>query len=113
MNIIKSMDWYTIEFLYPIAFKRFKERMFPNLGIISISSLYFYDIKKLYYFFDKEGVYLTTEICKPSQWIFSVSLSNGVVFGLGDCSKQNREDIEVEGFYECFKILDKKMRNIL
>lgn len=111
MNIIKNMDWYTIEFLYPIAFKRFKERMFPNLGIISLSSLCLYDIKKLYYFFDKEGVYLTTEMYKPSQWVFSISMSCGIVFGIGGSSKPNREDIETDGFYECFKILDKKMRN--
>ena len=107
------MDWYEIEFLYPIAFKRFKERMFPNLGIISLSSLCLYDIKKLYYFFDKEGVYLTTEMYKPNQWIFSISISCGVVLGIGGMSKPNREETEIEGFYECFKILDKKMRDIL
>jgi hypothetical protein len=104
------MDWYTVEFLYPVAFNRFKDRMFPNLGIISISCLQHYDLKKLYQFFDKEGVYLITEMCKPQSWVFSVSLSNGVVFGLGDSSKPNRDEIESEGFYECFRILDKKLR---
>ena len=54
--IIKHMDWYVIEYLYPISFQRFKDTMFPNVGIISLSTLGLYDTKKLYQFFDKEGV---------------------------------------------------------
>ena len=51
------IDWYTIEYLYPESFKRFTNTMFPNMGVLSISSLEGYDIKKLYHFFDKEGIY--------------------------------------------------------
>jgi hypothetical protein len=105
------IDWYMTQFLYPVAFKRFIDVMFPNIGIISISILEFYDMKKLYQFFDKEGIYLTTEMYKPNVWTFTVSLHNGIVFGPGNGSKTNREEIEYEGFLECFKILEKLLRS--
>ncbi len=109
--IIKNMDWYVVEYLYPNAFNRFKATMFPNMGVISISTLGLYDSKKLYQFFDKEGVYLTIEMYTPSQWVFSVSLKNGIVFGPTQDSKTTREETETEGFLECFKILDKLIKN--
>lgn len=109
--IIKHMDWYVIEYLYPISFQRFKDTMFPNVGIISLSTLGLYDTKKLYQFFDKEGVYLTIEMYNPNQWVFSVSLKNGVVFGPTQESKPTREETETEGFIECFKILDLKLKD--
>ena len=109
--IIKHMDWYVIEYLYPISFQRFKDTMFPNVGIISLSTLGLYDTNKLYQFFDKEGVYLTIEMYNPNQWVFSVSLKNGVVFGPTQESKPTREETETEGFIECFKILDLKLKD--
>ena len=42
------MDWYIVQYLYPKAFKRFTDVMFPNVGVISLSTLEFYDVKKLY-----------------------------------------------------------------
>ena len=104
------MDWYMVQFLYPIAFKRFTDIMFPNVGVISVSTLEFYDMKKLYQFFDREGVYLTTEMYKPNSWSFTVSLYNGIVFGPGQESKTTRDEIECEGFLECFKIMEKLLR---
>ena len=101
------IDWYSIEYLYPNSFKRFIGVMFPNVGILSISTLECYDTKKLYYFFDKEGVYLTIEMYNPSQWVFSISLSNGIVFGPTQDSKTTRNEVEYDGFIECFRILDK------
>ena len=50
------IDWYSVEYLYPSSFKEFTNVMFPNVGVLSLSTLEFYDVKKLYYFFDKEGV---------------------------------------------------------
>ena len=44
------MDWYSIEYLFPKAFKRFAEVMFPNVGLLSLNTLEFYDTKKLYQF---------------------------------------------------------------
>jgi hypothetical protein len=105
------MDWYSAEYLFPKAFKRFGEVMFPYVGIVSLSTLECYDIKKLYQFFDKEGVYLTIEMYNPHQWVFSVSLQNGIVFGPTQESKTSREDIELDGFLECFRILEKKLEN--
>ena len=105
------MDWYVINYLYPKAFERFAELMFPNVGVISLSTLKFYDARKLYQFFDKEGVYMTTEMYNPNQWVFTVSLHNGIVFGPMQCSRQNRDECELDGFVECFKILDKLIRD--
>ena len=70
------MDWYTVEYLYPDGFKKFTEKMFPYVGVVSLTTLESYDIKKLYNFFDKEGIYLTIEMYNPNQWVFSISLQN-------------------------------------
>jgi len=105
------IDWYSIEYLYPSSFKKFTSTMFPNVGVLSLSTLEFYDTKKLYYFFDKEGVYLTIEMYNPHQWVFSISLSNGVVFGPTQDSKTTRSEVEYDGFNECFRILDKLIRD--
>jgi hypothetical protein len=107
------MDWYVIEYLYPIAFQRFKDTMFPNVGVISLSTLGLYDSKKLYQFFDKEGVYLTIEMYNPYQWVFSVSLKNGIVFGPTQDSRTTRDETETDGFLECFRILDKKLKETI
>ena len=104
------MDWYVVEFLYPASFSRFIKTMFPNVGILSTSTLEYYDIKKLYRFFDKEGIYLTIEMYKPSQWVYSISLHNGIVIGPEQEPKQNREDVECDGFVSCFGALDKQLR---
>lgn len=105
------MDWYCVEYLYPRAFTRFKDVMFPNVGIISLSTLDFYDIKKLYGFFDNEGVYLTTEMYHEESWGCTISL-NGVTIGLGGDSIRTRSEAESFGFIECFKLLDKRIDNI-
>jgi hypothetical protein len=104
------IDWYVIEFLHPHALKRFTDVMFPNTGVLSLSTLHIYDIKKLYQFFDKEGVYLTVEMYNPNQWVFSIALDSGVILGPTQESKKTREDVEYEGFLECFRILDKKLK---
>jgi hypothetical protein len=107
------MDWYVVEFLYPQAFKRFQDKMFPNLGIISLSILEGYDTKKLFGFFDREGIYLNIEMYNPHQWAYSISLHCGVVFGPTQESKKTRDEIESDGFLECFKILQSKISGIL
>ena len=68
------MDWYVIEYLFPSAFKKFKETMFPNVGVLSLVTLELYDNKKLYQFFDKQGIYLNIEMLNLYQWVFSISL---------------------------------------
>lgn len=103
------MEWYTIEFLYPKAFNKFVKTMFPNVGLLTVSTLENYDIKKLYKFFDEEGIYLTLEMYNPHQWVCSISLENGIVFGPTIESRTTREDCETEGFFECFRILEKIM----
>ena len=105
------MDWYTIKYLYPDAFERFAKSMFPNTGIVSLSTLYYYDTKKLYYFFDKEGMYLLIERYNKSIWNYTISLHNGVSLGPGENSKKSREECEEEGFLHCFKMLDKCIRD--
>lgn len=111
--ITGMMDWYAIEFLYPESFKRFARIMFPNIGIPSIYCLDCYDIKKLYKFFDNEGVYMTIESFSPNHWAYTISLHNGVCLGPGNISASSRELMEIEGFFECFKILDRKIRGLV
>jgi hypothetical protein len=38
-------------------------------------------------------------------------LANGVVIGTKNQSKKTREEIEIDGFFECFKLLDKKLNH--
>jgi len=53
------IDWYEIEYLYPMSLNTFSKMMFPNVGLPCLSVLCYYDIKKLYRFFDKNGIFLT------------------------------------------------------
>lgn len=103
------MDWYEIEYLYPKGFERFKEVMFPHTGLISLTTLEFFDTKKLYHFFDKEHIYLIVEFLKPDQWIYTIT-TNDIVLGPGEFQK-TRENCELIGFNDCFKILDKKLND--
>lgn len=104
------MDWYVIQYLYPNAMGRFCETMFPNLGVPCVSVLEFYDIKKLYHFFDKQGIFLTVEMYAKDMWICTISLDNGRVFAPSNQSKSKREEIEIEGFEECFRLLETKIK---
>lgn len=102
------VDWYYIKNNYPKSFDKFIQNMFPNVGIPCITSLNFFDIKKLYKFFDINGVYLHIEMYSKNQWVFTISF-NGFVIANGIDSKSTREEIEVDGFRECFKMLEKKL----
>lgn len=104
------MDWHKIESTYPESFKEFISSMFPNVGLLSISTLNYFDIKKLYKFFDNKGIYLTIEMYNRNMWGYSISLDNGIVIGLTNEGKKNREDVEMEGFIECFKILNRLLQ---
>jgi hypothetical protein len=44
-------------------------------------------------------------------WVYMVSLDNGRVIAPSQDSKKKREDVEVQGFYECFQLLESKLRN--
>lgn len=103
------MDWYVIQHLYPKAYEHFVNKMFPNTGIISNSILKFFDIRKLYSFFDKEEIYLTIEMYNPYQWVFSICNNYSVTFGPFNGSKESRLEIEIEGFTCCFQTLEKKI----
>lgn len=105
------IDWYDIEYLYPESFNRFIGIMFPNVGVVSTSILKHFDVKKLYYFFDKEGVYLTVEKCCPHIWVYGISTDKGTAFGNGSSNGSTREEIEMDGFIECFRVLEKKLKH--
>jgi hypothetical protein len=107
------MDWYVVEYLFPSAFKKFKEVMFPNVGVLSLVTLELYDNKKLYQFFDKQGIYLNIEMLNVHQWVFSISLKNGIVYGPTQDSRYTREESELDGFFDCFRILDKQIKEYL
>lgn len=99
------MDWYEIEYLYPNSYKRFVETMYPNMGIISISVLKNFNIKNLYNFFDKQGIYLILELNSINTWSFIIKKDNWIL-NHGYETKYNREEIENIGFYYCFKQLE-------
>lgn len=107
------IDWYVIEYLYPESYKKFCEVMFPNVGVITPSILNNYDLKKLFQFFDNNGVFLNIEKCYQNQWIYHIIIENGLgktnVYANG--IKTTRNEIEIDGFIECFKLLDKKIRS--
>ena len=103
------IDWYVIEYLYPRSYRKFTDTMFPNVGVISISTLNLFDNKKLFKFFDNLGVFLNIEMYNKHQWVFSISLDNGIVFGPSQTSKPTREEVECDGFNECFRVLEKKL----
>jgi hypothetical protein len=107
------MDWYTIEFLYPESFDRFAKTMFPNVGLISTYTLSHFDVKKLYNFFDKEGIFLHLEMYSLHRWAYSISLDCGTVLCPSTEIKSSRTEVEYDGFYDCFRLLDKKIRDKL
>ena len=104
------MDWYIIEYLYPQSFKKFTDIMFPNVGVVSVSTLSCYDIKKLYGFFDREGVYLIVENYGKNSWLYTITLHNNFTLVPLQTNKESREEIEIDGFTECFKILNNKIK---
>lgn len=106
------MDWYFIKNNCPKSFEKFIQNMFPNVGVPCITSLNLFDDRKLYKFFDDNGVFLNIEMYSKNQWVFTISLNNGYVIGNGINSKPTREEIEIEGFKECFKMLEKKLEMV-
>jgi hypothetical protein len=103
------IDWYHIKKTFPKSFEKLANQEFPNVGMPCVMSLGFFGLKKLYRFFDNNGVFLNIEMYNKNQWSFTISLHNGFVIGGGTNTKQTREEIEVEGFMECFKMLEKKL----
>ncbi len=103
------MEWYIIEYLYPSAYKLFTDKMFPNIGLLSTTLLKNYDLKKLYNFFDGQGIYLNVEIILPQQWCYHISRKDNYYVKTGNKNFQTRESCEVDGFTNCFLLLDKKI----
>jgi len=106
------MNWYDIQYLYCDSMELFCSTMFPNVGVPSISVLEFYDIKKLYSFFDKQGIYLTIEMYTKNNWSYTISLENEKMIITSKESKNKREEIEYDGFEECFRLLNKKLETM-
>jgi hypothetical protein len=103
------MDWYTIEYLYPKSFEKFVNTMFPTTGVASTFVLGCFEIKNLYGFFDKEGIFLNVEKLDKYQWIYTISLDKGYIFSSSNHNFMTREETEIDGFTECFRLLDKKL----
>lgn len=100
------LNWKKIKTSYPNSFEKFVETMFPYVGVIGVSTLSLYDVKKLYYFFDKQGIYLTIERIGPSQWLYTISFNDGSVISPKQSSRESRELVELDGFMECFRVLN-------
>lgn len=103
------LNWKKIKVLFPHSYNRFVDVMFPYVGVIGLSTLYLFEVNKLYYFFDKEKIYLTVERFGVNQWLFIISLGDGGVVCPKQSSRNSREEIELDGFMECFKILNKQI----
>jgi len=108
---MKTIDWDYIKTQYPLAFKFFKETMFPNTKIVTSSVLKLYHIRNLYYFFDSLGIILTTESLNETQWIGTIQLRSGFSYSVNG-SFTNRHDLEVESFRECFEQLNIRLNNL-
>lgn len=103
------LDWKFIETNHPVAFDKFVNVMFPNTGVPSLSSLTYYDIKKLYRFFDKFGIFLTVEMFTRDRWLFIITKGNGTVVSSQNINCGTREESEICGFIDCFEILEKRL----
>jgi len=107
------MDWYSVKFLYPLSFDKLIKTIYPNVGLVSIITLESYNIKQLYSFFDDEGIYLITDLISSKIWVYNISTTGNKTTGMSKNSKATRDEIEIEGFYECFNILEQKIINSL
>ena len=96
------IQWKKIKNSYPYSYKRFVEVMFPYVGVIGVSTLDVFDTKRLFFFFDKENVFLNVERLGSYQWVYTISKQE---------TRQTREEIEIDGFNECFKVLDRELSN--
>jgi len=103
------LNWKKIKNTYPTSFEKFVDTMFPYVGVLSVSTLDLFESKRLYYFFDKYNIYLTIERIGHNQWLYTISLGDGSVVCPRQSSMQTRDEVEIEGFTECFKILDKSI----
>lgn len=99
-------NWKKIKEEYPRSYRKFVDTMFPYVGVIGVSTLNLFDVRKLYYFFDKQGIYLTIERIGNDQWLYTISLYNGNVLCPRQGTQKTREEVENEGFMECFKVLN-------
>ena len=99
------MDWYVIEYLYPESYKLFIETMYPNTGLVSLSTLKNFDLKKLYGFFDKQGIYLILELYNRNDWNYIIKRNN-IFLSDNILTRNTRDEIESDGFTQCFKHLE-------
>jgi len=105
------IQWKKIKNNYPHSYKRFVEVMFPYVGVIGVSTLDVFDTKRLFFFFDKESVFLNVERLGPYQWVYTISLSDGRGSFPEQETRQTRDEIEIDGFNECFKVLNRELIN--
>ena len=100
------INWRKIQDECPLSYRRFSEVMFPSIGVLGLSTLYLFDPKKLFGFFDKEKIFLTIDRFGYNQWVFTITLTDGRVLCPHQESRNTREEIEIDGFMECFRIME-------
>jgi hypothetical protein len=104
------MDWYIVEYLYPESYNLFIKTMFPNTGLVSLSLLKNFDLKKLYSFFDKQEIYLILELNMSNQWNYIIK-KNNTFLSANSSTRNSRDEIEFDGFMQCFKHLELVINN--
>jgi len=100
------IEWKKIKNSYPHSYNRFVEVMFPYVGVIGVSTLDVFDTKRLFFFFDKQNVFLNVERLGPYQWIYTISLSDGRGSFPKQETRKTRDEMEIDGFHECFRVLN-------
>ncbi len=103
------MNWKKIKREYPHSYKKFVEVMFPYVGVVGVITLNTFDVKRLFSFFDNESVFLNVERLTSYQWVYSILLKDGRGTFPKQESRSTREEVEIDGFEECFKVLNQEI----
>jgi len=105
---IKNDEWNYIKMIYPKAFSKIREW---NFSVDSNKNPYdlWLDDKKLYTFFDKEGIYVCPRVDTESEFYVEVWISGCLSYGKHDCI--NREDAELYGFLYAIYSLERALAN--
>ena len=106
-----DFDWVFVKEECPLAFKLFRESVYPNTSSVNKSILSLYHIKNLYYFFDSVGILLSVECLSENQWLGNIQLRSGFSFSVKG-SHSSRIELEKEGFKECFVQLNNRLKRL-
>lgn len=106
-----GFDWGHVINNNPLAFKFFRESVFPNTPIVNKTILSLYHTRNLYYFFDSIGILMSVECLSETQWLGHIQLRSGFSYSVKG-SYKTRMELENSAFIECFEQLEKRLNNL-